>query len=214
MKKLQSQFNFMIRVILLYFISKCLLFAYIAVKAANKEHGQSIILCGTVDSVLVVMIRGFVNIFPAIQLAVVGMFVMIIGQKFDYLSSVTNNTINNVLNEQKRYDVALINNQMVATEEENYMTNKKYYKSVQPLEVLQQASVVNFSLYTQQQIQTLTLQWSSKKAFLSAYGIINLGPWLLAPIAGNVITYLLVALQFDNVPLHDTNATIVLQSLP
>ncbi|KAL3285223.1 hypothetical protein HHI36_019336 [Cryptolaemus montrouzieri] len=66
-----------------------------------------------------------------------------------------------------------------------------------PLEILRKSRIINIPLEIQQQVQTLMLQWLESKGYLSAGGIVRVGPWLLAPILGNVITYLLVALQFN-----------------
>ncbi|XP_045463460.1 uncharacterized protein LOC123673081 [Harmonia axyridis] len=69
--------------------------------------------------------------------------------------------------------------------------------SQEPMEVLRNSSMMNLSTATQQKVQSLMLQWLKPKGYLSAGGIVRVGPWLLAPILGNVITYLLVALQFS-----------------
>lgn len=71
-------------------------------------------------------------------------------------------------------------------------------KSLRPLRVLEKSKIINLPFGLQQQIQTLMLQWSSSKCFVYAGGIIKIGPWLLAPITGSIITYLLVALQFKH----------------
>ncbi|XP_018576433.1 uncharacterized protein LOC108914977 [Anoplophora glabripennis] len=86
-------------------------------------------------------------------------------------------------------------------------------KSLLPLKTLQRIRITNLPSHVQQQIQTLMMQWNDKKAYLTAWGIVNFGPWLLAPIAGNIITYLLVALQFDDTSIEDANATLAMQSM-
>ncbi|KAK9881502.1 hypothetical protein WA026_016384 [Henosepilachna vigintioctopunctata] len=82
------------------------------------------------------------------------------------------------------------------------MGNQMLKNSQQPLEAIRKSRILNLPMVTQQQIQTLMLQWLDNKSYMSAGGIVNVGPWLLAPIVGNVITYLLVALQFNEVKHH------------
>ncbi|GJQ76793.1 hypothetical protein Trydic_g15004 [Trypoxylus dichotomus] len=89
-----------------------------------------------------------------------------------------------------------------------YLGRQINYWSQAPLRVLQNSDLLNLPTHLQQQVQTLILQWSGKIGNLSAMEVINVGPWLLAPIVGNVITYLLVALQFESSNQQITNVTI------
>ncbi|XP_017771686.1 PREDICTED: uncharacterized protein LOC108559069 [Nicrophorus vespilloides] len=70
--------------------------------------------------------------------------------------------------------------------------------SKKPLEAFQNTRILQFPSKTLEQIQLLVILWQGQQATLSGFSVVNIGPWLLAPIVGNVITYLLVALQFQN----------------
>ncbi|GLV43721.1 hypothetical protein CBL_06955 [Carabus blaptoides fortunei] len=71
-------------------------------------------------------------------------------------------------------------------------------KAREPLIALQNAQILHLPQRPQQQIQTLLLQWSTNEpGYLTAFHLMDVGPWLLTPIIGNVITYLLVFLQSD-----------------
>ncbi|XP_044746727.1 uncharacterized protein LOC123308215 [Coccinella septempunctata] len=111
-------------------------------------------------------------------------------------STASDNGININTNERLHYVIGLFGK---SGKMFGYMVmgNLLLKASRQPLEVLRNSRIVNLPNGIQQQVQSLMLQWFESKGYLSAGGIVRVGPWLLAPILGNVITYLLVALQFN-----------------
>ncbi|GLV45788.1 hypothetical protein CBL_02808 [Carabus blaptoides fortunei] len=89
-------------------------------------------------------------------------------------------------------------------------------ESRKPIKALQHGKLLRLPTLLREQIQCLILQWlSSEPSGLSAFNVILVGPWLLAPIAGNVITYLLVAIQFQMNTSNSmpANLTAILESV-